>query len=40
MRKGSANTARSEQRFVRETIGWVRRAGATGQLIFRLDSGI
>ena len=39
MRKGSANTARGAQRFVRETIGRVRRAGATGKLIFRLDSG-
>ena len=39
MRKGSANTARGAERFVRETIGRVRRAGATGTLIFRLDSG-
>ncbi len=39
MRKGSAGTARGAERFVRETIGRVRRAGATGQLIFRLDSG-
>ncbi len=39
MRKGSAGSGRGAQRFVRETIGRVRRAGATGQLIFRADSG-
>lgn len=39
MRKGSANTARGAQRFVRETIGRVRRAGASGMLTFRADSG-
>ena len=39
MRKGSANTGRGAQRFVRETIGRVRRAGATGTLIFRMDAG-
>jgi hypothetical protein len=39
MRKGSANTARGAQRFVRETIGRVRRAGATGPLVLRADSG-
>ena len=39
MRKGSANTARGAQRFVRETVGRVRRAGATGQLTLRADSG-
>jgi hypothetical protein len=39
MRKGSANTGRGAQRFVRETIGRVRRAGATGALILRADSG-
>jgi hypothetical protein len=39
MRKGSANTARGAQRFVRETIGRVRRAGATGTLTLRADSG-
>ena len=39
MRKGSANTARGSQRFVRETIGRVRRAGATGPLTLRADSG-
>lgn len=39
MRKGSANTARGAQRFVRETIGRIRRAGATGPLLIRADSG-
>jgi len=39
MRKGSANTARGAQRFVRETVGRVRRAGATGQLVLRADAG-
>ena len=39
VRKGSANTARGAQRFVRETIGRVRRAGATGKLTLRADSG-
>jgi len=39
MRKGSANTARGAQRFVRETVGRVRRAGATGPLVLRADSG-
>jgi hypothetical protein len=39
MRKGSANTGRGAQRFVRETIGRVRRAGATGTVVFRADSG-
>lgn len=38
-RKGSANTARGAQRFVRETVGRVRRAGATGRLSLRADSG-
>jgi hypothetical protein len=38
-RKGSANTQRGAQRFVRETVGRVRRAGATGELTLRADSG-
>jgi hypothetical protein len=38
-RKGSANTGRGAQRFVREVIGRVRRAGATGPLQLRADSG-
>jgi len=39
MRKGSANTMRGAERFIRETLGRVRRAGATGQLTLRGDSG-
>lgn len=39
MRKGSANTMRGAPRFVRETLGRVRRAGATGSLTLRSDSG-
>jgi hypothetical protein len=38
-RKGSANTQRGAQRFVRELVGRVRRAGATGDLTLRADSG-
>ncbi len=38
-RKGSANTARGAERFVRETIARVRRAGATGPITLRADSG-
>lgn len=38
-RKGAANTGRGAQRFVREVIGRVRRAGATGPLFLRADSG-
>lgn len=38
-RKGSANTQRGAQRFVRETVGRVRRAGASGELTLRADSG-
>jgi hypothetical protein len=39
MRKGSANTARGAERFVNELAGRVRRAGASGQLTLRADSG-
>ena len=39
MRKGSAGSGRGAQRFVRETIGRVRRAGATGDITLRADSG-
>ena len=39
MRKGSAGSGRGAQRFVRETIGRVRRAGASGKLTLRADSG-
>jgi hypothetical protein len=38
-RKGSANTGRGAQRFVRELVGRIRRAGATGALTLRADSG-
>ena len=39
MRKGSANSGRGAQRFVRETIARVRRAGAAGPVTLRADSG-
>ncbi len=38
-RKGSANTARGAVRFVGELVARVRRAGATGALTLRADSG-
>lgn len=38
-RKGSANTGRGAERFVRETFARVRRAGATGPITLRADSG-
>lgn len=38
-RKGSANTQYGAPRFVREVIGRVRRAGATGEIELRFDSG-
>ena len=38
-RKGSANSGRGAQRFVREVVGRVRRAGASGPLTLRCDSG-
>jgi hypothetical protein len=39
MRKGAANTQRGAVRFVEEVVARVRRAGATGELIMRFDSG-
>jgi hypothetical protein len=39
MRKGSANTQRGTKRFVEELVARVRRAGATGDLFMRFDSG-
>ncbi len=39
LREGRANTARGAAHFLRETVGRVRRAGATGQLTMRADSG-
>lgn len=38
-RKGSANTARGAVRFIGELVARVRRAGATGALTVRADSG-
>ena len=37
--KGRANTARGAAHFLRETVGRVRHAGASGQLTVRADSG-
>jgi hypothetical protein len=39
LRGGHANTVRGAAHFLRETIGRVRSAGATGQLTMRADSG-
>ena len=39
LREGRANTARGAAHFLRETIGRVRDAGASGQLTMRADSG-
>jgi Transposase DDE domain group 1 len=39
LREGRANTARGAAHFLRETIGRVRYAGATGELTVRADSG-
>ena len=39
MRKGSANTQRGARRFIEELVARVRRAGATGELTVRVDSG-
>jgi hypothetical protein len=39
LRKGSANTARGILRFVDELVARLRRAGASGELTFRMDSG-
>ena len=38
-RKGQANTQRGARRFIDEVVARVRRAGATGQLTVRVDSG-
>jgi len=38
-RKGSAGSGRGAERFVRELVGRVRRAGSTGPLTLRADSG-
>ncbi len=39
MRKGAANTQRGARRFIDEVVARVRRAGATGELTVRVDSG-
>jgi hypothetical protein len=39
MRKGSANTARGARRFIEELVARVRRAGAVGEIVVRMDSG-
>jgi len=39
LRGGNANSGRSAGHFLRETIGRIRHAGATGQLTVRADSG-
>jgi Transposase DDE domain group 1 len=39
LRKGAANTARGIARFVDELVARLRRAGAFGELTFRMDSG-
>src|SRR5512135_2199659 len=38
-RKGSANTQRGAERFVDELLARVRRAGHTGRVVIRADSG-
>lgn len=39
MRKGSANTSRGARRFIDEIVARARRAGATGEIVMRFDSG-
>ena len=39
LRKGAANTQRGAKRFIEELVARIRRAGATGELIMRFDSG-
>jgi hypothetical protein len=39
MRKGSANTQRGAVRLIDELVARVRRAGATGEIVMRFDSG-
>jgi hypothetical protein len=39
LRKGQANTQRGVLRFLEELLARVRRAGATGQILLRADSG-
>lgn len=39
LRKGSANTQRGVKRFVEELVPRLRRAGASGEIVVRFDSG-
>ena len=39
MRKGRANTQRGARRFIDELVAQVRRAGASGEITMRMDSG-
>jgi len=39
MRKGSAHTARGMRRFIEELVPRLRRAGASGEIVLRCDSG-
>ncbi len=39
LRRGSADTARGARRFVEELVARVRRAGADGEMVMRMDSG-
>jgi DDE family transposase len=39
LRKGSAHSQRGAERFVEELLARVRRAGATGEILLRADSG-
>jgi hypothetical protein len=39
LRQGSANTARGARRFIEELVARVRRAGASGEIVMRFDSG-
>jgi hypothetical protein len=39
MRKGSANTQRGAKRFCEELVARLARAGATGEIVMRMDSG-
>jgi hypothetical protein len=39
LRRGSANTSRGARRFIEELVARVRRAGASGEIVMRADSG-
>jgi len=39
LRKGSANTQRGAKRFIEELAARLRRAGASGEIVMRFDSG-